>query len=140
MNNLNNNRLNVLDVPNEIFFIIFKKLNMIDVLYSLVDVNRRFDRLALDSLYIHDLNMTDTMIINSFYKQPCSIDTQVISKICETILSSIHHQVHELTIEECSMKSILTGNYPQLYSLSLINFREQILYQCLTGIAFNSTC
>jgi hypothetical protein len=83
MNNLNKNELNILDIPDEIFFIIFKKLNMVEVLYSLVDVNRRFDRLAFDSLYINNLNMTDTMTINSFYEQPCSIDAQVISKISE---------------------------------------------------------
>jgi hypothetical protein len=36
------------------------------------------------------------------------------------------------------MKQILlAANYPQLYSLSLINFQEEILYQYLTGMAFN---
>ncbi|CAF3173951.1 unnamed protein product [Rotaria sp. Silwood2] len=133
MNNLNKNELNILDIPDEIFFIIFKKLNTVEVLYSLVDVNRRFDRLALDSLYINNLNMTDTMTINSFYEQPCSIDAQVISKISEKILPRIHDQVHKLTIEEFSIKPILLAvNYPQLYSLSLINFQEEMLYQHLT--------
>ena len=138
MNNLNNNHLNILDLPDEILFIIFKKLNMVDVLYSLVDVNRRFDRLALDSLYIRDLDMTTIMNINSLYDQTSSIDTQVLSRICEKILPRIHHQVHKLTVEEYSMKQILlAANYPQLYSLSLINFQEEILYQYLTGIVFN---
>ncbi|CAF1294720.1 unnamed protein product [Rotaria sordida] len=106
---------------------------MVEVLYSLVDVNRRFDRLALDSLYINNLNMTDTMTINSFIEQPCSIDAEVISKISEKILPRIHSQVHKLTIEEFSIKPILLAvNYPQLYSLSLINFQEEMLYQHLT--------
>ena len=139
MNNLNNNQLNILDLPDEILFIIFEKLNKVDVLYSLVDVNRRFDRLALDSLYIHGLNMTDTTTINSFYEQTCSMDSQVISKICEKVLPRIHHQVHELTLEESSMKPILlAASYPQLHSLSLINFQEEILYQYLIGIALYS--
>ncbi|CAF4536716.1 unnamed protein product [Rotaria sp. Silwood2] len=100
--------------------------------YSLVDVNRRFDCLALDSLYIHDLNMTDAMTINSFYELTCSMDSQVTSKISQKILPRIHHQVYELTVEECSMKPILlAANYLQLYSLSLINFQEEILYQYL---------
>ena len=138
MNNLNNNHLNILDLPDEILFIIFKKLNMVDVLYSLVDVNQRFDRLVLDSLYIRDLNMTTIMNINSLYDQTSSIDTQVLSRICEKILPRIHHQVHKLTVEQYSMKRILlASNYPQLYSLSLINFQEEILYQYLTGIVFN---
>ncbi|CAF1433951.1 unnamed protein product [Adineta steineri] len=112
---------------------------MAEVLYSLVDVNRRFDRLALDFLYINDLNMTDTVTINSFCEQPCSIGVQVILKISEKILPRIHDQVHKLTIDEFTIKSILVATkYPQLYSLSLINFEEEILYQYLTGIALNS--
>jgi hypothetical protein len=138
MNNLNNNHLNILDLPDEILFIIFQKLNMVDVLYSLVDVNQRFERLTLDSLYIRDLDMTNIMAFNSLYDETSSIDTQVLSRICEKILSRIHHQVHKLTVEEYSMQQILlAANYPQLYSLSLINFQEEILYQYLTGIRFD---
>jgi len=139
MNNLNNNHLNILNLPNEILFIIFQKLNMVDVLYSLVDVNRQFERLALDSHYIRDLDMTNIMTINSLYNQTSSIDAQVLSRICERILPRIDHQVRKLTVEEYSMKQILTANYSQLYSLSLINFQEEILYQYLTGIVFNFT-
>jgi len=40
MNNLNNNHPNMLDLPDEILFIILKKLNMVDVLYAFVDVNQ----------------------------------------------------------------------------------------------------
>ncbi len=137
MNNLNKNHLNILDLPDEILIIIFKKLNMVDTLNSLVDVNRRFDRLALDPLYVRDLDMTDLMTINSLYDQTSSIDTQVLSKICDKILPRIHHQVQKLTVEQYSMEHILNAaNYCQLYSLSLIKFQEEILYQYLTGIIF----
>ncbi|CAF3350599.1 unnamed protein product [Rotaria sp. Silwood1] len=66
---------------------------MVDVLYSLVNVNRRFDRLALDSLYIRDLDITIITTMNSLYDQTSSTDAQVLSKICEKILPRIHHQV-----------------------------------------------
>ncbi len=139
MNSLNNNHPNILDLSDEILFIIFEKLNMVDVLSSVVDVNRRFGRLALDSLYIRDLNMTSITTINSLYDQTSSIDTQVLSRICKNILPRIHSHVHKLTIEEYSMKQILlAANYPRLYSLSLRNFEEEIIYQYLTGILFNS--
>ncbi len=85
MNSLNNNHLNILDLPDEVLLIILKKLNTIDLLHSLVDVNRRFDRLVLDSLYILDLDMTDIMTINSLYDQT-SIDPQILPRICEKIL------------------------------------------------------
>ena len=111
---------------------------MVDVFSSLVNVNRRFDRLALDSLYIRDLDMTSTMSINSH--KISSIDPQVLSRICSTILPRIHHQVHKLTVEEYSLKQILlAANYHQLYSLSLLNFQEEILYQYLKGIVFKTT-
>jgi len=110
---------------------------MVDVFYSLVDVNRRFDRLVFDSLYIHHLDMTTVMNINSAHDQSSSIDTQVLSEICSKVLPRIDHQVHKLTVEQDSMKRILlAANYGQLYSLSLINFQEEILYQYLTGILF----
>ena len=114
---------------------IFNKLNNVDILYSLVDVNQRFDRLVVDSLYVRDLNMTNIMSINSLYNQTSSIDTQVLSEICSKVLPQIDHQVHKLTVEQGTMKRILlAANYGQLYSLSLINFQEEILYQYLTGI------
>jgi hypothetical protein len=128
----------MLHLPDEIILIILKKLNMVDVLYSLVDVNRRLNRLALDALYIRDLDMTGIMSINSLADQTSSIDTQVLSRICSKILPRIHHQVYQLTVEQYAMKDILlAGSYPQLYSLSLRNFQEIILNQYLTGIVFN---
>ena len=135
MNNINKNRFSILDLPDEILLIIFHKLNMVDVLYLLVDVNRRFEHIVLDSLYIRDLNMTDIVFINSLSDHTSSVDTQVVSRVCEKILPRIDHQIQKLTIEEFSMKQILcVSNYPQLYSLSLINFREETLCQYLSGI------
>lgn len=130
-----NNRRNILELPDEVFLIILKKLNMVDVLDSLVYVNRRLDRLALDYLYIRDLDITGNMTSNSLCDQTSSNDTQVLSRICEKIVPRIYHQVHKLTVEPYSMKDILVAaNYPQLYSLSLQHFPEEILYQYLTGI------
>ncbi|UJR13284.1 hypothetical protein I4U23_000303 [Adineta vaga] len=72
------------------------------------------------------------MTIDSFYNQTSLIDRKVLSKICSNILPRIHDQVHKLTVEQYSMKRILrAANYPQLYSLSLINFEKNVLYQHL---------
>src|SRR5690349_16653304 len=117
MNTSNNNHLNILDLPNEILLAIFKKLNMVDVLYSLVDVNERFNHLVLDPLYISKFDIT-TMAMKSFYDRTYSIDNQVLSRIRKKVLPRIHHQIKELTLEQHSMERILlTANYPQLYSL-----------------------
>ncbi len=137
MNNSNGTHLSILDLPNEILLIIFRKLNMVDVLYSLANVNQRFDRLVLNPLYIRDLNMTN-MASKSAINQTFSIDNQVLSRIYEEILPRIYHQVNKLTVEPHSMERILRPmNYPQLYTLTLINFQKEILLQCLKGILFN---
>ncbi|CAF1041555.1 unnamed protein product [Rotaria sp. Silwood1] len=133
MNNSNINNPTILDLPDEILLIIFNKLNTIDALYSLVDVNERFGRLVLNSLHIRNLDTT-SMVIKSYYDRTFSIDNNVLPKICEKILPRIHHQLNKLTIEQNSMERILlTVNYPQLYLLSLVNFQEEILFQYLTG-------
>ncbi len=138
MNNLNKNDINIVDLPTEILFIIFQKLNMIDVLYSFVDVNQRFNRLVLDSFYVRDVNMTTIMDISSLYDQTSLIDRKVLSRICEKVLPRIDDQIYKLTIEEYSMKeTLLASNYPKLFGLSLINFQEEILHEYLIGIIFN---
>ena len=58
METSNNYNTNILDLPDEMLLAIFNKLNMVDVLYSLVDVNKRFNRLILDPFYIHNLDFT----------------------------------------------------------------------------------
>jgi hypothetical protein len=138
MSNLNNNHLSILELPDEILCLIIGKLNTFDVFYSLVNVNQQFNRLVFDSLYVHDLNMGTIMNINSWYDQASSIDPEVLSSICKKILPRIHSHVHKLTVAEYSMKQVLlAANYPQLYSLSLIDFQAETLYEHLTGVVFN---
>ncbi|CAF3200213.1 unnamed protein product [Rotaria sp. Silwood2] len=104
---------------------------MVDVLYSLVDINERMNQLVLDPFYIRNRDMT----MKSSSDETSSIFDQVLNRICKNILPRIHHHVNKLTVEPHSLKHILlNGNiYPQLFSLSLINFQEEILYQYLTG-------
>ncbi|CAF3743116.1 unnamed protein product [Rotaria sordida] len=106
---------------------------MVDVLYSLVDVNQRFDKLLLDPLYIRNLDMT-SMTMKSCFDLVYSIENKVLSRISKNILPRIHHQVNELTLEQDSMERILHRiHYPQHYSLSLIDFQEEVLIKYLTG-------
>jgi len=112
-------------------------MNIVDVLYSLVDVNQRFDRLVLDPLTIRNLDMT-IRTFESVYDQNFSIDDKILSRICDKILCRIYDQINALTVEQYSVKRILrAANYLQLYSLSLVNFEGEILNQYLIGIVFN---
>ncbi|CAF2056181.1 unnamed protein product [Rotaria magnacalcarata] len=113
MNILNNTNINILDLPDEILRTIFNKLNMVDILYSLVDVNQRFDRLALDSLYIHHLDL----VIKRDDIHNSSVDTHIIERICSKILPRINDKVTKFILEPLSVKRVLgTIHYPQLYS------------------------
>jgi hypothetical protein len=133
MDTSNTNNVNILDLPDEILLSIFNKLNGIDAFYSLVDVNKRFDRLVLNSLRIRTLNMTK-MVIKSYYDRTFSVDNHFLSKISKKILPRIHHQLNELIVEQNSIKHIFhTDTYPQLDSLSFVNFEKEILFQYLTG-------
>ena len=131
MKNFIKKNVNILDLPDEILLIIFEKLKTTDVFYSLAEVNRRFNRLALDSLYIRDVNMS----IDSSNDQINPIGAEVFSRICQKILHRIAHQVRKLTVEQDSMNEVLLAtNYPQLYSLSLSNFPLEVLPEYLRSM------
>jgi len=135
MNILNKNYLNILDLPDEMLRAIFDKLYMVDVFYSLVDVNQRFDRLALDSLYIHHL---DCVVKPLLERHSSSVDHQVLDKIGSKILPQIDHKINKLTVEPFSMECVLrNAHYPQLHSLALVNFQAETLIQHLTGLFVN---
>lgn len=136
MNSSNKNRLNLLDLPNEIFLLIINELPMIDVLYSLVNIHPRFDQLIFDPLYIGRLNLT-SMRMKSYHDCTYAIDDRVVNRICKNVLLQIHDQVHELIAEPNSMKRVLCcAAYPQLHSLSLIDFQEQLLLDHVLGKLF----
>ena len=88
MNYSSDNHINMLDLSDEILFLILRKLQMVDVLYSLANTHQRFRRLASDLLYINDLDMTNVMKITSLYQNISSIDIHVLSNICQNILLS----------------------------------------------------
>ena len=72
------------------------------------------------------------MLNNNF-----SVDKQVLNRICEEILPRINNKINKLTVDRHSMERILRAvDYPQLYSLSFVNFQPDTLLQHLTGILF----
>jgi hypothetical protein len=133
MNISSRNILNLLDLPNEILLIIIKQLDMVDVLYSLVDVTERLDQLVLNPMYTRTLDMTCRKM--EFYPDYIySTDNHVRERICQNVLSRINHQVNELIIDQSSIERVLhTIDYPQLHSLTLIDFNETSFFNFLKG-------
>jgi hypothetical protein len=54
---MSRSNVNLLDLPNEILLIILRKLNNVDVLYSLLDINYgRLDMLVQEKTFSNTLN------------------------------------------------------------------------------------
>jgi hypothetical protein len=118
----------LLDLPNEILFYIFKKLNNIDVFNSLFNINNR----RIESL-IREKNFSKTL--NFVF-----IDNQTtIDQFCRSILPHIKNHVKCLIVELTSIKRILlASDYANLNELKLYNFQQENFREHLTGkIKFN---
>lgn len=141
MNNSQSNSPNFLDLPNEILLIILNKLDMIDVLYSLVDVCVRLDQLVLHPTYLRHLNMGFT-ITGSTFVHVFSIENQVLEKICKRILPQMDHEIiTELTVEQRTIELLLQAiNHSQLDALSLINCSVKKIQNYFTGELFKLIC
>ncbi|CAF1364261.1 unnamed protein product [Rotaria sordida] len=130
MNTSNNNNINILDLPDEILLIILNELDMVDVFYSFVNLNKRFDRLALDPFYVQHLDLRSKTLKN----HNSAVDNPVFNQIYINILPQIHHNVNKLTVESLFMKFIFEAvDFSQLHSLSLVNCQSETLLQYLTS-------
>jgi hypothetical protein len=123
---MNRSDIHLLDLPDEILFLILKKLDNIDVLYSLLDIrNNRLDVLAQDKFFTNTLNLvlSNEMILERFF-----ID----------ILPRIHGNVKNLIFESSSMKRILSaGTYPKLTNLKLVKFGQDRALQFFKSKIFS---
>ncbi|CAF1365370.1 unnamed protein product, partial [Rotaria sordida] len=100
------------DLPDEILMMILKKLHNSDVLYSLIGVNKRFDKIVKDSIFTNNLILTTSF--NSLYQ---FTDT-IIDRFCLEILPKINTSIQWLSVESSSMERILLAtNYPNLHGL-----------------------
>ena len=123
---MNSHQRHLLDLPNEILFLIFKKLDNIDVLYSLLDINnQRLDILAQQQIFSTILNFVSTSETND---DICSIPNSMLDRFCVSILPRIHENVKSLTVEPISMEDVLrAGDYPNLTELKLVNVNKEVL-------------
>ncbi|CAF1375581.1 unnamed protein product [Rotaria sordida] len=104
------------DLPNEILLIILKKLPDIDVLYSLIGVNKRLDTIVQDSIFTRYLTFMTSCNDLSPIAEP------ILNQFCAEILPKIRHKILWLNLEPSSMDRILLStNYPNLCGLALYN-------------------
>ncbi|CAM2725543.1 unnamed protein product [Rotaria socialis] len=119
---MNQYNIHLLDLPNEILLIILRKLNNIDVLYSLLDINNgRLDIIAQENTFTNILNFVNTNNIS------------LIDRFCIYILPRIHQNIKYFIFEPAVMERILLAAvYPNLTELKLFNFEQQIASKYFT--------
>ncbi|CAF3035191.1 unnamed protein product [Rotaria sp. Silwood2] len=136
--NMNQNNIHLRDLPNEIVFLILKKLDNIDVLYSLLGINnQRLDIIAHEQIFSNVLNFVS---ISQPTDEISLISGSILNRFCNDILSKIHEKVKSLTLDSVSMECILrAGNYPNLTELKLFNFNKIIISRYFISKIFMCT-
>jgi hypothetical protein len=117
--------IHLLDIPNEILLIILKKLDNIDVLYSLFGIhNQRLQTLIQDDVFTNILN----------FVRISSITDLKLDRFCTYILPRTHHCIKKLILDTTSMERILVaGDYPNLTSLELFDFGVEMVFRYFTS-------
>ncbi|CAF4057158.1 unnamed protein product [Rotaria sordida] len=118
--------VHLLDIPNEILFIILKKLENVDVLYSLLGINnKRLEIIAQEQIFTNILNFVSK---SQSTDEICSISSTILDRFCISILPRIHKNIKSLIVESVSMEEILRAvNYPNLTKLKIFNFNKSIV-------------
>jgi hypothetical protein len=110
----------LLDLSNEILFTILKKLDNMNVLYSLIGISiERLDLLAKDKIFTNTLNFVLTDV-----DDVCSIPDPILNRFCNDILPQIHCNVRCLTF---------AGDFPNLTQLKMFKFNRDFVLRYFIG-------
>ncbi|CAF1083285.1 unnamed protein product [Rotaria magnacalcarata] len=125
---MNHSTVNILTLCDEILVAIFNKLNNIDVLHSLIGVNRELDRLARDITFTQSLDL----VAISSNKDNDSRNNSILDRFCFDILPRIQHNIDCLTLDLLLMDRILRiGHYSKLYKINLVIFQLEMASRIL---------
>ncbi len=121
---MDRSRVDFLHLPNEILVTILKKLDNVDILYSLFGINNeRLDSIIQDEIFSNTLNFASTVR-----------NSTMLDRFCNYILPRIHYNVKCLIVEPVSMERILlTTHYPNLTDLKLFHFQRDNSLDYSTG-------
>ncbi len=114
------------DLPDETLMYIFKKLNNDKVLYSLMGVNQRLNRIVHDKIFTRHLYLLEYCpVADSTFPLP----NPILDRFCSKILPEIGHQIETLYLKGISIEPVLHAtNYPNLNNLGLcdIYFKQAL--------------
>jgi hypothetical protein len=135
---MNQHNVHLFDLPNEILFLILKKLENVDVLYSLLGINnQRLDIIAQEQIFSNILNFVS---IAQSTDEISSISDSILDRFRIDIIPRIYKNVKSLIVESVSMECIVgAGIYPNLIELKIFNFNKAIVSRYFMGKIFICT-
>ncbi|CAF3432885.1 unnamed protein product, partial [Rotaria sp. Silwood2] len=117
------------ELPDEILMIIFKKLCSIDILYSLLGVNKRLNKIVYDYVFTSCVTLTIRSTNDLYYP----LNNPMRDRFCLQILPKIHDKIKWINVESSSMERILLStNYPNLNGLGLYDLEIEIAEHLFT--------
>jgi len=109
---------------------IYNKLDNMDVLYSLIGVNGKLDRLARDVTFTQSVDLVRI----SSNEDNDSRNKSILDRFCFDILPRIQHNIQCLTLDALSIDSVFRiGNYPKLHNLTLVNLQFEVASRIFNG-------
>ncbi|CAF4044009.1 unnamed protein product [Rotaria sp. Silwood1] len=120
---MNYSTVNIVDLCDDILLVILNKLNNIDVLYSLIGVNRKLDRLAQDITFTQSIDLVEI----SSNEENNSKKKSILDGFCIDIIPRIQHNIESLTLDPLLIDRVLyIGNYSNLHKLTLVNLQLEV--------------
>jgi hypothetical protein len=109
-----------MNLPDEIIVIILNKLDNVEVLYSLTNVNTQLNRIVNDSIFTTKITLMKSTGLTS------TLPDTVLNRFCLEILPEIHQKIQWLNLESASMERILlAADYPNLRQLEIFIADEE---------------
>jgi len=128
---MNDSTVDIVSLCDEMLLAIYDKLDNMDVLYSLIGVNRKLDRLARDITFTQCLDFL-TILSN---ESNDSRNKSILDRFCFDILPRIEHNIQSLTLDPLSIDRVFRiGNYSKLYKLTL-NLQFEMVSRIFNGMS-----
>ena len=125
--------VHLLELPNELLFMILKHLNNTEMLHSLMGVNVRLDEIISDRIFTNSLTLMRLSMDNLFGP----LAPRKLDRFCSEILSRIDEQVKWINVDGFSMERVLLAEkYSNLFGLGTYNITEKKFQRVLLGKKF----
>ncbi|CAF5167661.1 unnamed protein product [Rotaria magnacalcarata] len=128
----------ILDLPDEILLLVLKKLDNIDVLYSLLGINNhRLDVIVQEKIVTDVLSFVS---ISNLTEEISPISALALNRFRNGILPKIHKNVKSFIVESDSFECILgAATYPNLTQLKIFNLNKAFVsFHVISWVRYSS--